>query len=82
VNDKSKPLGDLFVERGWVTAGYRAFLEKKAERKPSRHQNDPRVTLNEVTCGLFAARVWRGVDFSNQDSCKLRELKLKMDRAC
>jgi WD40 repeat protein/serine/threonine protein kinase len=49
--DKSKPLADLLVERGWVTAEDQKFLEKKANRKLAKHQNDPRVTLNAVTRG-------------------------------
>ena len=50
-SDKSKPLADLLVKRGWVTAEERVSLEKHAERKLAKHQNDPRVTLNSVIRG-------------------------------
>ncbi len=49
--DKSKPLADLLVERGWITAEDRGFVEKQLERKLAKHQNDPRVTLNAITRG-------------------------------
>ena len=62
--DKSKPLADLLVERGWVTAEHRRFLEEKAERKLARHQNDPRVTLNAVTRGDVCDALLKEVDDS------------------
>ncbi len=49
--DKSKPLADLLVERGWISAEDRAFLDRKADRKLAKHQNDPQTTLNVVTRG-------------------------------
>lgn len=50
-SDKTKPLADLLVERGWVSDEDRAFLDRKSERKLAKHQNDPQVTLNMVTRG-------------------------------
>ncbi len=49
--DKSKPLADLLVERGWITTEDRGFVEKQLARKLAKHQHDPRVTLNAVTRG-------------------------------
>ncbi|MDA0589803.1 MAG: hypothetical protein O3C17_17520, partial [Planctomycetota bacterium] len=49
--DKSKPLADLLVERGWITAEDRVFVEKLLERKLAKHQHDPRVTLNSIVRG-------------------------------
>ncbi len=49
--DKSKPLADLLIERGWITADARGFVEMQLERKLAKHQHDPRVTLNAVTRG-------------------------------
>lgn len=51
VADKSKPIADLLVERGWITAEDRGFVEKQLERKLAKHQNDLRVTLNSVVRG-------------------------------
>ena len=62
--DKSKPLADLLVERGWVTTEHRQFLEEKAERKLDRYQNDPRVTLNSVTRGDVCDALRKEVDDS------------------
>ena len=49
--DKSKPLADLLVERGWITADARCFVEMQLERKLAKHQHDPRVTLNSIVRG-------------------------------
>jgi serine/threonine protein kinase len=49
--DKSKPIADLLVERGWITTEDRGFIEKQLDRKLAKHQHDPRVTLNAVTRG-------------------------------
>lgn len=49
--DKSKPLADVLVERGWLTADDRAFVDKAVDRKLAKHQNNPRVTLNAITRG-------------------------------
>ena len=49
--DKSKPIADLLVERGWITAEDRGFVEKPLARKLAKHQHDPRVTLNSVVRG-------------------------------
>ena len=51
VADKSKPIADLLVERGWINAEDRGFVEKQLERKLAKHQHDPRVTLNSVVRG-------------------------------
>ena len=50
-SDKSKPLAELLVERGWLTADDLAFVEKAVDRKLAKHQDDPRVTLNAITRG-------------------------------
>jgi eukaryotic-like serine/threonine-protein kinase len=63
-SDKSKPLADLLVERGWVTADDRAFIDKKAERKLTKHENDPRVTLNAATRGDVCEALLKEVDDS------------------
>src|SRR4051794_5638396 len=47
----SEPLADLLVQRGWINAEDRAFIEKQLERKLAKHQHDPRVTLNAITRG-------------------------------
>jgi serine/threonine protein kinase len=62
--DKSKPLADLLVERGWINADDRGFLEKKADRKLAKHQNDPRVTLNSVTRGDICDVLRKEIDDS------------------
>ena len=62
--DKSKPLADLLVERGWINADDRGFLEKKADRKLAKHQNDPRVTLNSVTSGDICDVLRKEIDDS------------------
>lgn len=49
--DKTKPLADLLVERGWITPEDRQFVQKQVARKLAKHQNDPRATLNSVTRG-------------------------------
>lgn len=49
--DKSKPLADLLIERGWITTAARGFVEMQLERKLAKHQHDPRVTLNAITRG-------------------------------
>jgi len=64
-SDKSKPLADLLVERGWITAEHRRFLEDKAERKLAKHQNDPRVTLNAATRGDVCDALLKEVDDSD-----------------
>ncbi len=64
-NHKSKPLADLLVERGWITTDHRRFLDEKAERKLSKHQNDPRVTLNAATRGDICDVLLKDVDDSD-----------------
>ncbi len=47
--DKSKPLAESLVERGWLTIEDRAFVEKAVDRKLAKHESDPLATLNEAT---------------------------------
>jgi len=49
--DKSKPLADLLVERGWLSATDREFVQGLLERKLARHQHDARLTLNAIAPG-------------------------------
>lgn len=63
--DKTTPLAELLVERGWVTPEDRAFIERKSERKRAKHQNDPRVTLNSVTRGDISDVLRKEVDDSD-----------------
>ena len=49
--DKSKPLSELLVARGWLTARDCEFVESLVERKLAKHQHDARVTLNSVVRG-------------------------------
>ena len=49
--DKSQPLADLLIARGWLTNDDRAFVEKLVDRKLAKHQHDPRVTLNSIVRG-------------------------------
>ncbi len=49
--DKSKPLADLLVQRGWITAADREFLDKQVARKLAKHQHDARVALTVITRG-------------------------------
>jgi serine/threonine-protein kinase len=46
---KETPLADLLVERGWLTPGDRADVEKLLQRKLEKHQGDARAGLAEVT---------------------------------
>jgi len=66
--DKSKPLADLLVERGWINAEDRGFLEKQLERKLAKHQNDARVTLNAVTRGDVCRAIKQVEDADIQQS--------------
>lgn len=61
-SDKSKPLADLLVERGWISAEDRTFLDRKSERKLAKHQNDPQATLNMVTRGDICDVLRKEVD--------------------
>lgn len=49
--DKSKPLAELLVRRGWITAADREFLDKQVARKLAKHQHDARVALTVITRG-------------------------------
>lgn len=51
VANKLVPLADLLVQRGWLTATDREFLDKQLERKLAKHRYDTRLTLNVVTRG-------------------------------
>jgi serine/threonine-protein kinase len=46
---KDTPLADLLVERGWLTPGDRADVERLLERKLQKHRGDARASLAEVT---------------------------------
>jgi len=46
---KDTPLADLLVERGWLTPGDRADVDKLLQRKLNKHQGDARASLAEVT---------------------------------
>ncbi len=50
-SDKSKPLADLLVQRGWITPADREFLDKQVARKLAKHQHDARVALTVITRG-------------------------------
>ena len=39
--DKSKPLAELLVARGWLTARDCEFVESLVERKLVKHHSDP-----------------------------------------
>lgn len=45
---KDKPLGDLLVERGWMTAADRDQVQQLLERKVQRRQGDVRQALSEL----------------------------------
>ena len=68
VADKSKPIADLLVERGWITAEDRGFVEKQLERKLAKHQHDPRVTLNSVVRGDVCDAIKQVADADIQQS--------------
>src|SRR5262249_24990125 len=42
---KNVPLGDLLVERGWITPSDRADIERLLERKLRKHNGDPHASL-------------------------------------
>jgi serine/threonine-protein kinase len=42
---KARPLADLLVERGWITASDRTDVERLLERKLQRHEGDPHASL-------------------------------------
>src|SRR5262249_39068842 len=46
---KGTPLAELLLERGWLTAGDRADVEKLLVRKLARHKGDAKAALTEVT---------------------------------
>jgi serine/threonine-protein kinase len=45
---KETPLADLLVERGWLTAGDRADVERLLERKLKKHSGDAHASLAAV----------------------------------
>ena len=47
--DKSRPIAELLVERGWIDAHAQFELERLAERKLKRSGGDLRQTLGQVT---------------------------------
>ena len=75
VADKSKPIADLLVERGWITAEDRGFVEKQLERKLAKHQHDPRVTLNSVVRGDVCDAIKQVEDGLHQPSTTSFRLK-------
>lgn len=62
--EKSQPLVELLVSRGWISAEDQTFLEKQLERKLAKHQHDPRITLNAIIRG-DVCQVLRAVDDSD-----------------
>src|SRR5262249_4310648 len=42
---KQTPLADLLVERGWITTGDKADIDRVLERKLKRHGGDPAASL-------------------------------------
>ena len=46
--DKSRPIPDLLVERGWLTDSDRGELDRKVERKLRRYGGDVHATLGAV----------------------------------
>jgi serine/threonine-protein kinase len=48
-NRKDQPLADLLVERGWLSPGDRADVERLVARKLNRHGGDLRASLAAVT---------------------------------
>ncbi len=49
--DKSRPLADLLVERGWITIAVQAVLDEIVERKLKRYGGDAHATLGAVADG-------------------------------
>jgi WD40 repeat protein/serine/threonine protein kinase len=46
--DKSRPLGDLMVERGWITIAVQTVLDEIVQRKLRRYGGDAHATLGAV----------------------------------
>jgi hypothetical protein len=46
---KDNPLADLLLERGWLSAGDRADVEKLLARKLAKHGGDAKAGPAEVT---------------------------------
>jgi serine/threonine protein kinase len=44
----ARPLSDLLIERGWITAEDKREVERKLERKLKKHGGDARLTLGAV----------------------------------
>ena len=66
--NKSRPLADLLVARGWLTVKNREFIDELLERKLAKHQNDPRVTLNSVVRGDVCDAIKEVADSDIQQS--------------
>ena len=60
--DKSKPLAEMLVERGWLTPKNCEFIEELVARKLAKHQHDPRVSLNSNVRGDPPRRALKQVE--------------------
>jgi len=49
VLDKTKPLGEVFIEQGALDADNRAWLDAGVERHLAKHNNDPQQSLAALT---------------------------------
>ncbi len=47
--DKGRPLADVLVEQGWLSASDRVDVEKLLQRKLAKHKGDAHASLAEVT---------------------------------
>ncbi len=61
--NKSEWLAEGILQRGWVSADDREFLDKQVERKLAKHEHDPRGTLNAIVRGdvWLAAKVMQQI---------------------
>ena len=48
-SQKLKPMADLLVERGWLTADGRAEVQKLLERKLAKHNGDAKAAFVGIT---------------------------------
>jgi hypothetical protein len=51
---KDTPIAELVVEQGWLSAAYRADVERLLERKLKKHGGDARASPAEVAGRLCA----------------------------
>src|SRR5262249_25639975 len=68
----SRPLADLLLERGWISAQDRQEVDRKLERKLKKHRGDARATLGAVA-DIEARDVLQGIknDQVRQSICAL-----------